>query len=415
MDRKIETKFWNKKRISRWGALSALLFLVSFFGFKALNFTHKVERSRLQMATVQFTDFNESIPVSGSAEPIKTVMINALEGGRVEEVYLDEGTMVKAGDKLLKLSNTALSLDFMNRETQIIEQINNLRNTRIALQQNQRQNEDQLITFENQLKLIERQFLADTLLARKNAISDIEYFNSVQRYDLAKKQFVLAKQRVGEDELYRKTQIARIDASIHLMERNLDAIRKHLESLTVKAPIEGQLNSFDHEIGANLQRGQTIGRVDNLSGYKISAQVDQYYLNRIKTGIEAEFDYSGKKFWLIISKVSPTIMSGQFEVEFEFKDEVPSNLRRGQLFQIRILLSATAKALIITKGAFFQSSGGKWVFVTNKNGEAYKKPITTGRQNSRYIEITSGLVEGEEIIISSYEAFKEYDQINIIE
>jgi HlyD family secretion protein len=405
----------NKKRIGSWSAMAVLFLLVLFFGFKALNFSHKVELSRIQLAKVELSDFNESIPVSGSVEPLKTVMINALEGGRVEEIYFEEGAMVKAGDRLLKLSNTALSLDFMNRETQIIEQINNLRNTRIALQQNQRQNEDQLITFENQLKLIERQFLADTMLAGKNAISDIDYFNSVQRYDLAKKQYKLAKERVGEDELYRKTQIARIDASIHLMERNLEAIRAHLENLIVKAPIEGQLNSFDHEIGSNLLKGQNIGRVDNLNGYKVTAQVDQYYLNRIKPGIQAEFDYTGNKYWLTVTKVSPTIINGQFEVEFDFGEEKPKNLRRGQLFQIRILLSATTKALVIPKGSFFQSTGGKWVFVTNQDGEAVKKPITTGRQNSRFIEITGGLAEGDEIIISSYDAFKDYDQIEIID
>ncbi len=412
MDRKIENTFWSKKRIQSILLMVLALVAVVFFVLKAKGFNHKVERSRIQTAKVEFADFNESIPVSGTVEPLNSIMINALEGGRVEEIYVEEGEMLQKGQKILRLSNTALSLDFMNRETQIIEQINNLRNTRIALQQNQRQNEDQLITFENQLKLIERQFAADTVLAAKNAISQIDYFNSKQQYELSKKQYKLAKQRVNEDEIYRKTQIARIDASIHLMERNLEAIRAHLENLVVKAPIAGQLNSFDHELGANLLKGQNIGRVDNLSGYKLTAQVDQYYLNRIKPGIKAEFDYTGKKYWVSVSKVSPTIINGQFQVEFDFKDVKPENLRRGQLFQLRILLSATAKATIIPKGAFFQNTGGKWIFVVN-NDEAKKRNISTGRQNSRYIEIIEGLSEGEEVILSSYDAFIDFDQLTI--
>ncbi|MGB0428956.1 MAG: efflux RND transporter periplasmic adaptor subunit, partial [Bacteroidia bacterium] len=373
---------------------------------------HKVNRDRIQTALVDFIDFNESIPVSGSVEPLKSVMINALEGGRVEEIYLDEGAMVVAGDKLLKLSNTALSLDFMNRETQIIEQINNLRNTRIALQQNQRQNEDQLIKAENELSLIKRKFGADTLLATKKAISEIDYFNSKQQYSLSKKQYKLAKQRVREDELYRKTQIARIDASIQLMERNLDAIRAHLENLIVRAPISGQLNSFNHDLGANLLKGQNIGRVDNLGGYKVVAQVDQYYLNRITTGVEAEFDYAGNRYWLVVSKVSPTIVNGQFAIEFDFKSTQPNGIRRGQQFQIRLLMSATKKATVLTKGAFYQSTGGKWVFVLNNN-IATRRFVSTGKQNSRYIEILDGLQKGDEVIISSYDSFIDFNKLTI--
>lgn len=415
MDRKIDRKFWSKKRITFLSIALITVVSLVFFASKAIGFNHRVAKDRIQTSKVLFDDFNETIAVSGNVEPKVSTMINALEGGRIEEIFIEEGAMVEQGQKLMRLSNTALSLDFMNRETQIIEQINNLRNTRIALQQNQRQNEDQLISIENQLKLIERQFLADTMLARKNAISEIEYFYSQQNYSLAKKQHNLAKERVVEDELYRKTQIRRIDESIGLMERNLEAIRAHLENLIVKAPISGKLNSFDHELGANLLKGQNIGRVDNLDGYKISARVDQYYLNRVAVGFEAEFDYAGKKYWLQVSKVSSSITNGQFEMEFEFRNEIPSNLTRGQIFQIRVLLSATTKAYVIPNGAFFQSSGGQWVYVFDADGNAVKRDISTGRQNTRYIEVLDGLTEGEEIIISSYDNFKEHQKLTIIE
>ena len=211
MDRKIDRKFWSKKRITFLSIALITVVSLVFFASKAIGFNHRVAKDRIQTSKVLFDDFNETIAVSGNVEPKVSTMINALEGGRIEEIFIEEGAMVEQGQKLMRLSNTALSLDFMNRETQINEQINNLRNTRIALQQNQRQNEDQLISIENQLKLIERQFLADTMLARKNAISEIEYFYYQQNYALAKKQHNMAKERYVADELYRKHPLRRID------------------------------------------------------------------------------------------------------------------------------------------------------------------------------------------------------------
>ena len=401
--------------MSTWIGVLVLVMVAIVFVVKAMGFNYQVERERLSIGTVLHDGFKEVIPASGTVEPIKTVMVNAIEGGRVEEVFVEEGVMVVAGTPLLRLSNTALSLDFMNRETQIIEQVNNLRSTRIALQQNQRQSEDQLIEIENQLLVVRRQYQADTLLAKKEAISEIDMFNSKRNFEITSRKYELAEKRAAEDELYRRTQIARIDGSIDLMERNLNAIRKNLENLVVKAPIAGQLNSFDHELGANLQKGQIVGRVDNLESFKLSAQVDQYYLNRVRQGLSAEFDYAGKTYGLSISKVSPTVANGQFEVEFDFADERPGNLTRGQLFQVRISLSAEAKALLIPKGAFFQSTGGQWVYVVGPDGVAMRRNIQLGRQNTQYIEVLSGLEAGEQVIVSSYDSFKEHEQIKLTE
>lgn len=413
MDRKIEKTFWAKYRLGTWIGVAVLLLVVSGFVLKAMSFVHEVDGSRLSIGKVAQEGFREVIPVSGTVEPKTSVMVNTVEGGRVEEVLVQEGDNVVKGDPLLRLSNTALSLDFMNRETQIIEQINNLRSTRIALMQNQRQSEDQLIDVENQLKIVARKYQSDTMLAGQKAISGLELFNSERAYEITHKKYTLAKERAYEDERYRQTQIARIDGSIDLMERNLDAIRRNLESLVIKAPLAGQLNSFDHELGATLQRGQNVGRVDNLESFKVSAQVDQYYLNRIQQGLEAEFDYGGTTYPLVLSKVSPTVTGGQFEVEFNFLDNKPSNLTRGQLFQIRISLSAESIALLVPKGAFFQSSGGKWMYVIDANDEAVQRQVELGRQNTQYIEVLSGLSAGERVITSSYETFKEHQHIKI--
>jgi len=413
MDRHIEKSFWSKYRVGTWLGVAAMLLVVSAFVVKALGFTHEVSADRLSINEVKLEGFKEVIPVNGTVEPITSIMVNTVEGGRVEEVFVQEGASVTRGDALLRLSNTALSLDFMNRETQIIEQINNLRSTRIALLQNQRQSEDQLIEIENQLKIVVRQYRTDTLLASKKAISELALFNSERAHEITNRKFELAKTRAYEDERYRRTQIARIDGSIELMERNLDAIRKNLENLVIKAPLTGQLNSFDHELGATLQRGQNVGRVDNLESFKISAQVDQYYLNRVRQGLEAEFDYGGNTYKLALSKVSPTVAGGQFEVEFNFTDQRPENLIRGQLFQIRISLSAESEALLVSKGAFFQSSGGKWMYVLDEEGKASQRPVELGRQNTKYIEVLGGLQKGEKVITSSYEAFKEHQYIKI--
>lgn len=413
MDRVIEKSLWSKYRISKWLAALALLLVVAGFVYKATGLVHQVSADRLSVAEVVRQGFKEAIPVSGAVEPITSVMVNTVEGGRVEEVFVQEGATVTKGDALLRLSNTALSLDFMNRETQIIEQVNNLRSTRIALLQNQRQSEDQLIEVENQMKIVTRKYESDTLLASKKAISDLDLFNSERAHEMTHRKYVLAKQRAYEDERYRETQIARIDGSIDLMERNLDAIRKNLENLVIKAPLTGQLNSFDHELGATLQRGQNVGRVDNIAAFKVSAQVDQYYLNRISEGLEAIFDYGGTTYPLVLSKISPTVAGGQFEVEFSFLKHQPPNLTRGQLFQIRISLSAESEALLVPKGAFFQSSGGKWMFVLEANNRAVQRPVQLGRQNTQYIEVLAGLEEGQRVITSSYEAFKEHEHLQI--
>lgn len=413
MDRQIKQVFWTKTRLfSVLGGL-LLLVLVTVVVVKAIGFSPDVSAQRITISTVEYGDFSEVIPVSGTVEPIRTVNVDAVEGGVVEEIFVEDGAEVNEGQPLIRLSNTSLSLDYMNRETQVIEQINNLRSTRISLLQNQRQTEDQLLDVESQLLLVERQYKADTLMARQKAISDIALFNSRQTYQLAYKRHGVMKQRVQEDEKYRKGQLKRIDASIELMERNLQAIRLNLENLWVKAPITGQLNSFDVEIGETKLRGQHIARIDRLEAFKISANVDQYYLNKIKVGQPTVFDYGGQAYELIVSKVSPTITAGLFETEFEFQGDLPPNLTRGQMFQLRISLSAQTKAYLLPKGAFYQSSGGEWVFVLDAQGMAQKRDIQLGRQNTDYMEVISGLEAGERVITSAYDGFKEHEEIRI--
>lgn len=415
MDRKIEKKKYPPKRIATLAVVFALTFGLVYMLLSAKETAHKVEAERVTIKSVKYGDFQEIIPASGTVEPLKTIMINATEGGRVDEVFVDDGAMVKEGQPLARLSNSSLMLDFMNRETQIIEQINNLRNTRISLQQNQRNTQDQLLDIESELLRTKRQYEADTILSSNEVISEIDYFNSKTQYEYLLKKYQLTKLRVAEDNKYRLRQMNQIDASIDLMNRNLEAIRKNLESLVVKAPMDGQLNSFDLEIGENRLKGQNIGRVDQIDSFKVTALLDQYYLNRVKIGQRAVFDYGGASYTVSVSKVSPTVVGTQFEIEMAFQDRMPKNLTRGQQFQLRISLSALTQAVLVPKGSFYQSTGGAWIYVLNKDMIGEKRTIKLGRQNTEFIEVLEGLEDGDQVITSSYESFLDTERIRITE
>lgn len=415
MDRKIEKKKYPPKRIATLAVIFGVAFGLVYMLLSAKETAHKVEAERVTIKSVKYGDFQEIIPASGTVEPLKTIMINATEGGRVDEVFVDDGAMVKEDQPLARLSNSSLMLDFMNRETQIIEQINNLRNTRISLQQNQRNTQDQLLDIESELLRTKRQYEADTILSNNEVISEIDYFNSKTQYEYLQKKYQLTKLRVAEDNKYRLRQMNQIDASIDLMNRNLEAIRKNLESLVVKAPMDGQLNSFDLEIGENRLKGQSIGRVDQIDSFKVTALLDQYYLNRVKIGQRAAFDYGGASYTVSISKVSPTVVGTQFEIEMAFENHMPKNLTRGQQFQLRISLSALTQAVLVPKGSFYQSTGGAWIYVLNKDMVGEKRTIKLGRQNTEFIEVLEGLEDGDQVITSSYEAFLDTERIRITE
>lgn len=415
MDRKIEKKKYPPKRIATLVMVFSLTFALVYMLLSAKETAHKVEADRVSIKSVVFGDFQEMIPASGTVEPLKTIMINASEGGRVDEVFVDDGATVEKDQPLAKLSNSGLMLDFMNRETQIIEQINNLRNTRISLQQNQRNTQDQLLDIESELVKVKRQYEADTVLSNNEVISEIDYFKSKTQYEYLQKKYGLTQLRVAEDNKYRMKQMRQIDASIDLMNRNLEAIRKNLESLVVKAPMDGQLNSFNLEIGENRLKGQNIGRVDQIDSFKVTAFLDQYYLNRVKIGQKAAFDYGGSLYTVAINKVSPTVVGTQFEIEMAFENRMPKNLTRGQQFQMRISLSALTQTVLVPKGSFYQSTGGAWIYVLNKEMVAEKRPIKLGRQNTEFIEVLEGLEDGDQVITSSYETFLDAERVRITE
>lgn len=411
MDRKIEKKKWPLKKVVLLAA-GVLLFTISIvFAIQSREVSFKVNKNKLTYGLAVYADFQDMVSFQGTVEPIRTIQLDAVEGGLVEEIYVENGSMVQKGQPLMRLSNTSLRLDFMNRETQIVEQINNLRSTRITLDQNKRQVQEQIVDLEYNLKEQERQFKVDSTLYLDSIISTNDFLASKANYIYLKEKKALLAERMNTDEAYRKSQLNRIDASVDMMERNLEAIRENLENLELKAPIDGQLNSFDHEIGQTKNRGENLGRIDQLGAFQISALVDQYYLNRMKVGQSAKATFSGKAFPMQVSKIFPTIINSQFETHLEFVDSLlPPNIRRGQNIQLRLELSATKKAIILPRGAFSQSNNGKYVYVVDGD-KAYKREVKLGSQNPEYIEVLEGLVEGEEIITSSYNSFGDAETI----
>lgn len=390
-----------------------LLVCLIWLGAASRERTYRVSGQRLSYAKAFIGDFQDIASFQGTVEPMKTVLLDATEGGVVEEIMAENGAMVEAGQPLLRLSNTSLRLDFMNRETQIVEQINNLRSTRINLEQNKRQVQEQLLDIEFQRKEQARQWQQDSQLFSQKALSLAAYKASQARLQYLQRKEALLLDRLSTDERYRQSQLGRIDASVDMMERNLAAIRQNLESLVLKAPISGQLNSFDHELGQTKSRGERLGRIDQLEQYAISAKVDQYYLDRVRLGQQANLPFAGLSYVVEVAKIFPTVVNGQFELRLHFVDgRFPEQLRRGQSLPVKLKLSANRQALLLPRGAFSQGSTGSHVFVRNGN-EAEKRQVRLGSQNPDYIEVLEGLSPGEEIISSSYRAFGEAERIVI--
>ncbi|MGB0806858.1 MAG: efflux RND transporter periplasmic adaptor subunit [Salibacteraceae bacterium] len=412
MDKRIEK---NKFSFKKWHFIvmfSVVLVGVSYLVFNTNSNAMYYPKDQLLFGTITQGPFSESISTNGIVIPSQTIQIDAFEGGVIEEIYAENGQEVVQGTPLLKLTNTALSLDFMNRETQIIEQINNLRNTRINLEQNKRNVEEQLVDITYELQQQEAQYTRDSALYAEGVtpISEFEASKNYIQYLENKQQILL--DRTKTDEQYRASQLHRIDNSIQLMERNLEAVRNSLNQLSVTAPLTGQLNSFQHELGATIRKGESIGRIDILDSFHIRALVDQYYLNQIQLQQNAHIKLDGKTTQLSVAKIFPTVTNNQFEIHFKFQSHPPPNLRRGQSAPLKINLSKEGNAVLLPKGAFYSTGGGKYVFVV-KGNEAHKTAVKLGRQNDKYIEVITGLQPNDQVIISPYTNFKNNELILI--
>lgn len=406
MDRKIEKKTWTPKKIAMIaGGVLVVAAIIYQIGFADHRSTMNVEKDRLSIATVTTGEFTDYILVSGQIEPAQTFFLDAVEGGMVAALVRESGALVDVGDTILIMANSNLQLDVMQRETMLYEQINNLRQTRLFLDQNDLSQQGQLAEIDYQISLLEPQYKRFKELHEKKLVSDREFEEVAEQYEYNLKRKELTYKSYKSDSIARSYQLAQLRQSENRMNASLNGVGQILNNLVIKAPISGQLAMEQIEIGQAINSGERYGQIDVLDEFKVRVPIDELYLPRIGQGLRGKFTLSGVDHELEIMKIYPTITNGRFEVDMKFTGESPQGIRRGQSVRIRLELGDSEQSLLLPTGGFFKDTGGNWVFVINAAGNAEKRNIRLGRKNPEFYEILEGLTEGEKVIVSGYENF----------
>jgi HlyD family secretion protein len=407
MDRPIEKKGWfNKKNIIIGIAILVFILLLIKIIFGDNRLRLNVDEDKITIDKVEQGIFQDYIAVIGNVEPIKIIYLDALEGGRVDEIVAEEGTMVKEGDVILKLSNTNLLLDIMFRESELAERENNLRSTRLMMEQNKLSLKSQLMDVDFNLKRSERLFKKNSELIKNGSISKEEFDQSKESFEMLmeKRQLIIENQK--QDSIFRSMQINQLESSVERMHDNLQIIKRKQESLIVRAPVAGQLATIKPELGESMSQGSRLGQINVLDAYKMKVEVDEHFIARVTKGLKGECEFSEKYFPAHITKVYPEVTGGKFNVDMVFDSSIPDEIRIGQTSRIRLELGESKQAMLLPKGGFYQSTGGQWVYVVDKSGElAEKKEIRIGRQNPKFYEVLEGLAVGDQVITSNYEVF----------
>ncbi len=413
MDRIIEKKNKNLKKYGIIiGSVMPGILLIYYIFFHDFQSKLIVQKERITIATVTEDDFIEYIPPIGTVIPIKTIYLDAIQGGQVEKKFLKAGAMVEEGDPIISLSNIDLLLDIMHREAEFYQQTNNLRNTRLQMEQNQLNLQGQLMEIKFELRSQKRKYDRYQKLFSKNLVSNEEWEMVVDRFEYLQEKENLTLLQNEKDSVFRKIQVDQLENSLERMENNLKIARENLDKLTIKAPVTGQLTSLNPEIGESISRGERIGQVDVLDGFKIRAGVDEHYIARINMGQKGSFDFNGKTYNLEIIKIYPEVINGKFNIDLGFVNETPSKIRRGQTIHMKLELGDAEKAIVIPTGGFFQKTGGQWIFVVDEaTNTATKRKIKIGRQNPKYYRITEGLKPGDKVIVSSYDNFGDIEKL----
>lgn len=415
MDRAIEQSKWqkNKKFVFIGAALLAfsILYYTTFIYGKN---TVWVSREEVRISTVTNEVFHDYISYLGYVEPIRTIYLDAVEGGMIEELFIEEGATLQKGDEILRLSNTDLHLSIMNSEAALAEQINRLRDTKLATEQQYLNLKNAIIEQKYALASLLRESERNKKMYEEEFISKEEYLKSQENYQLAKERYELLREKMKIDSLNRLVQIEQLSASLNRMNANLNLVQNKLENLVVKAPVAGQLGTLNAEIGQAISRGQRLGVINDLTSYKVRMQVDEHYASRVKRGQKATIKHDERTFSLEVKKVYPEIKGGTFEVDLTFSDSVPANIRTGLSYRVKLEMSDPEESVVVKKGLYFQQTAGKWVFVLNKDGDkATRRNISVGKQNMKEIQVEDGLKPGDKIISSDYEEFLTADEVKI--
>ena len=413
MDRAIKKKRFTPQRIALGlgilGFLAFVVYVLRNSGQSSLN----VNREKITVSKVERGVFDEFIVVTGVVQPLKTYQLDAIEGGYVAQKLLDGGATVKKGDLILKLENQRLMLDFVNRETEMYDLINNLENTRLRLRQDKFTLQRTLSELDYQIRQAKDDFERNNKLFADKVISEQEFTRTRITHErlIQQRGIEIENQKFQEENSI--TQIKQLEGTLERTRLNLRMMKDNLENLSVKAPVSGLLSRVDVEIGASITAGQNIGQIDDLNGFKMRVEVDEHYISRIFPGLEGSFEFNGATVKLAVSKVYPEVSNGRFQVDMTF-DKIPGGVRRGQSVPVRLQLGKPAEATLLATGGFFSDTGGNWVFVVDPSGSrAVRRDISLGRKNPQFFEVLSGLEAGEEVITSSYENFGDKQILNL--
>lgn len=418
MDVKIEKKKGlrgNKPRYWAYmGAGALLLWIVIWLSTSDMSATYKVDSTGLQIADVQKDLFDDYVRVDGRVMPIRTVQISPEEGGIVREIVKEEGSKVKKGDVIIRLSNSNLDLQILNAEAELAEKQNILRNTQISMEQDRLNNRTEQAQLDLEVIRKQRAHEQQKRLHEQKLTPREDYIQSKEDYELAVRRQTLINQRLSQDSIFRMSQVDQMEDNLANMQRNVVLIRERKEHLNVVSAIDGELGLLDVELGQNITSGQKIGQINDLSNYKVEGSIDEHYIDRVMAGLDASFERAGKLYGLRVRKVYPEVRENKFRVEFVFTGEYPDNIRTGQTYYMNLQLGQPTESVIIPRGSFFSQTGGKWIYVVDKDGKkAYRRNIRLGRQNPKYYEVLEGLEPGERVIVNGYESYGDAKTLTI--
>ena len=414
MDRKIEKKkgialAFTKKALPFWGAALLLVFILWLI-FRDDSKKLRIDADNISIATVTSGEFNDYIRISGQVAPMTTIQISPLEGGVVQQIVAEEGSRVKAGDVIVILSNENLDMQILTSEADLAEKENILRNTMIQMEQQKLSVEQEKLQLQMEVQRNRRTYEAQQALYNDGLIAREDFLKAEEDFELSSSRLRLVENRAKQDSLHRSVEIDRMRESLENMRVNMMMIRKRKENLTIKAPIDGELGLLDVVLGQSVGAGSKIGQINNLDSYKIEAQIDEHYIDRVTPGLEATFERQSERYQAQIRKVYPEVRDGKFKADFKFMEQQPENIRSGQTYYLNLQLGQPVEAVLIPRGAFYQKTGGKWIYVLSPDGtKATRRDIRIGRQNPQYYEVIEGLEPGERVITSSYDNFGESD------
>ncbi len=413
MDRVIEKKKGIQKKHIFWGlGILAIGFLILKILFGDHSSVFRAEKDKVTISNVEDGIFNDYITVIGQVEPITTIFLDAVEGGSVEERFIEEGSMVKKGDVILRLENRQLYQTILNSEAALAEKENYLRSTRISFETELIQSKRNILDSEFKVTRKRRTFNQYEALYKDALISKEDFMQAKEDYDYEVNLLTINKLKAKNDSMLRATSMMTLEGDLGKMRQMLDLVHQRLDDLKVKAPVDGQLGMLEAEIGQSINSGQRIGQINVLNNFKVNAKIDEHYIDRIIRGLTATLDRNGTNFNLVVKKVYPDVRDGQFKIDLVFEGQTPENVRTGQTYHVKLQLGESQKALMVPRGGFFQATGGQWIFVLNSAGtEASKRTIKIGKQNPQYYEVLEGLQAGEKVITSGYEVFGTNDKI----